>query len=222
MANLEERSLSQLADIIFNVRWQDLLEVFRVVRMKMDEDGPSAVRNAFSEARTRFLEGPFKDQIEVRWGMNLCPLCNDDNIEKNGIAYLQPNGDGLEFNQCLNCRIGILYGLKTAAATMDSYVIGLGNPASFNGMSFYWVSVGPDTMESFQPVYEVVKEGQWVGSISFDSEFKARFLPFASMMDGVERGATEPWTSDIPSDLQEAIQEFVTQAREQIEVALVL
>ncbi len=222
MASLEERSLSQLADIIFNVRWQSLLEVFRAIRIKMEDEGPSAVRDAFSEARTRFLEGPFKDQIEVRWGMNLCPLCNDDNIEKNGIAYLQPNGDGLEFNQCLNCRIGILYGLKTAAATMDSYVIGLGNPASFNGMSFYWVSIGPGTMESFQPVYEVVKEGQWVGSVSLDSGLKARFLPFAAMQDGIERGATEPWTSDIPNDLQEAIQEFITQAREQIEVALVL
>jgi hypothetical protein len=222
MANLEERSLGQLADIIFNVMRQDLLEVFRVVRQKMDIEGPSAVRNAFSEARSRFLEGPFKDQMEVRWGMNLCPLCNDDNIEKNGIAYLQPNGDGLEFNQCLNCRIGILYGLKTAAATMDSYVIGLGNPASFNGMSFYWVSVGPDTMESLQPVYEVVKDGQWIGSVSFNSELKARYLPFAAMQDGIERGAAEPWTSDILGDLQKAIQEFVTQAKEQIEVALVL
>lgn len=222
MTSLEERSLSQLADIIFNVRWQSLLEVFRAVRIKMEEEGPSAVRDAFSEARTRFLEGPFKDQIEVRWGMNLCPLCNDDNIEKNGIAYLQPNGDGLEFNQCLNCRIGILYGLKTAAATLDSYLVGLGEPASFNGMSFYWVSIGPDSMETLQPIYEVIKDGQWIGSVSFDSEIKARFLPFASMKDGVERGANEPWTSEIPGELQDAIREFISQAREQIEVALAL
>ncbi len=222
MSSLEERSLDNLADVVYNVMWQDLLEIFRVIYKKMESEGKEAVKLAFESARTRFIEGPFADYVEVRWGMNLCVHCNDDNIEKNGIAYVKPNGDGLEFNQCLNCRIGILYDLVTAKATMDSYVIGLGNPGQFNGMSFFWVSIGPNEMKSFQPVYEVVKDGQWIGSVSLDTEYHTRFLPFESMLESNTRGSQEPWTDNIPPDLQEAINQFISVAKEQIEVALAI
>ncbi|MHA1906446.1 MAG: hypothetical protein ACW98Y_04055 [Candidatus Thorarchaeota archaeon] len=222
MSALEERPLDKLADMIYNVLWQDILEVFNAVRTKVDSEGSEAVKTAFRESKERFLAGPFADHLEVRWGMNLCPFCNDDNIEKNGIAYVQPSGDGLEFNHCLNDRIGILYNLVTAKATMDSFVIGLGKPAQFNGMSFYWTAVGPDSMIPFQPVYEVIKDGQWVGSISFNNELTARFLPFESMKEAVGRGVEEPWTSDIPADIEEAVNQYVTFAKGQIEVALLL
>ena len=222
MSALEERSLDNLADVIYNVMWQDLLEIFRVIRNKMAAEGQEAVKAAFIAGRQRFLEGPFEDHVEVRWGMNLCVHCNDDNIEKNGIAYVRPNGDGLEFNQCLNCRIGILYDLETAKATMDSYVIGLGNPGQFNGMSIYWTAIGPDELSSFQPTYEVIQDGQWLGTFSLDSEKKARFLPFEAMTDSVGRGDEDPWTTDIPADLQEAINQFMSVAMEQIEVAIAI
>ncbi len=188
----------------------------------MDTEGPEAVKTEFAQSKERFLAGSFSDHLEVRWGMNLCPFCNDDNIEKNGIAYVQPSGDGLEFNQCLNDRIGILYNLVTAKATMDSFVIGLGKPAQFNGMSFYWTAVGPESMNSFQPVYEGVKDGPWIGSVSFDSDLNTRFLPFESMKESVGRGAEDPWITEIPEDLQEAINQYVAVAKAQIEVALLI
>lgn len=219
MSSLDERSLDNLADVVYNVMWQDLLEIFRTIHKKMDTEGPAAVKASFIAARRRFLEGPFADHIEVRWGMNLCVHCNDDNIEKNGIAYVKPNGDGLEFNQCLNCRIGILYNLETAKAALDSYVIGLGNPGQFNGMSFYWAAIAPEEMNSLQPVYEIVKGGQWIGSVSLDSEYNARFLPFEAMTDSVSRGDPSPWTNDIPEDVHEAISQFISVAKEQIDVA---
>ncbi len=222
MSALEERPLDQLADMIYNILWQDLLEVFRAVRIKMDSEGPEAVKIAFAGAKERFLSGSFADHIEVRWGMNLCPFCNDDNIEKNGIAYVQSTGDGLEFNQCLNDRIGILYDLETAKATMDSFVIGFGKPAQFNGMSFYWTAVGPESMNQFQPIYEVIKDGQWIGSVSFDSDMNTRFLPFDAMKESVDRGAEDPWTNEIPEDLRGAIDEFKEVAKEQIQVTLQL
>ncbi len=222
MSSLDEKSLDDLADVIFNVMWQDLVEVFRTIRKKMDDLGTEAVKAAFTSSKKRFLEGPFADHVEVRWGMNLCVHCNDDNIEKNGIAYVKPNGDGLEFNQCLNCRIGILYDLETAKATMDSYVIGLGNPGQFNGISIYWTAIGPDEMHSFQPTYEIVKGGQWMGTFSLDSELKAKFLPFEAMTDAVGRGDSDPWIEDIPAEIQAAIDQFVLFAKEQIEVALAI
>ncbi len=222
MSALEERPLDQLADMIYNVLWQDLLEIWRILHKKMDTDGSNAVKDSLHGAKERFLSGPFADHVEVRWGMDLCLHCNDNNIEKNGIAYAQPTGDGLEFNQCLNCRIGILYNLVTAKATMDSYVIGVGLHGQFNGMSFFWVAIGPDSMGSFQPVYEVVKNGQWIGSVSFDAEMNTRFLPFDNMKESVGRGEEDPWTSEIPEDLRGAIDEFIEAAKEQIQVALLL
>lgn len=222
MSSLEDRSLDNLADVIYNVMWQDLLEIFRVIRKKMDSEGMDAVKTAFADAENRFLEGPFADHIEVRWGMNLCVHCNDDNIEKNGIGYVKPSGDGLEFNQCLNCRIGILYDLVTAKATMDSYIIGLGNPGQFNGMSFFWSAIGPNEMSALRPIYEIVKNGQWIGSISFDRDLNTKYLPFDSMTDSVSRDSPDPWTVSIPEDLQEAIRQFITVAKEQIEVALAI
>ncbi len=222
MSSLEDRTLDALIDMIYNVTWPDLLEVFRVIRMKMDSEGEDAIRAAFASAEKRFLEGPFSEHIDVRWGMNLCVHCNDDNIEKNGISYVNASGDGLEFNQCLNCRIGILYNLVTAKATMDSYVVGLGQPAQFSGMSFYWVAIGPDEMRDFRPVYEVLKNGQWSGSVSFDADFRIRYLPFENMQASVSRGSPEPWIRDIPADLQAAVAQFIEAARPQIEVALVL
>ncbi len=222
MSALEDRPLEELADLIYNVLWQDLLEVFRAVRRKLDSEGPEAIKTAFSQSKERFLAGSFSDHLEVRWGMNLCPFCNDDNIEKNGIAYVEPSGDGLEFNQCLNDHIGILYKLVTAKATMDSFVIGLGKPAQFNGMSFYWVAVAPNSMKSYQPVYELIKDGQWIGSVSFDTSMNTRFLPFDSMKESVARGEEEPWTTEISPELKEAINQFVDVAREQIEIALIL
>jgi hypothetical protein len=208
--------------MIYNVLWQDLLEVFQAVKTKMDSEGPEAVKSAFMASKARFLVGSFNEHLEVRWGMNLCPFCNDDNIEKNGIAYVQASGDGLEFNQCLNDRIGILYNLVTAKATLDSFVIGLGKPAQFNGMSFYWTAHGPNSMVSFQPVYEIVKDGQWIGSISFDNDLSVRFLPFEAMKESVDRGSEDPWTDGIHDDLREAINQYIEVARYQIEVALQL
>ncbi|MDF1539389.1 MAG: hypothetical protein P1Q69_10865 [Candidatus Thorarchaeota archaeon] len=222
MSALEERSLDQLADMIYNVLWQDILEVFRAVRPKIDSEGPEKVKAAFSAAKDRFLAGKFAEHLEVRWGMNMCPFCNDDNIEKNGIAYVQPSGDGLEFNHCLNDRIGILYNLVVAKATMDSFVIGLGTPGQFNGMSFYWTAVASESMVSYQPMFEIIKDGQWIGTISFDSNFNVKYLPFKSMTASVARGANEPWTTEIPDNLRGAIDQYIEAAKEQIEVALVL
>lgn len=222
MSALEERSLDKLADMIYNVLWQDLLELWKIVRKKMDSEGASAVRAAFDGARTRFLEGTFKDMIDVRWGMSLCPLCNDDNIEKNGVAYTDPSGDGLEFNQCLNCRIGVLYNLVIAKATLETYVIGLGQAEQFNGMTFYWDAVYPESSKDLQPRYEIIKQGQWMGSVVFDEEMNPTYLPFTSMVHGVDRDATEPWVTDLPEEIKAAVDAFVETARDQIEVARVI
>ncbi len=220
MSTIEDRSLDKLADMIYNVLWQDLLEVWRVIRKKMDAEGVDSVRAALKGARKRFMDGPFEDHIEVRWGMNLCVHCNDDNIEKNGIAYLQPSGDGLEFNQCLNCRIGILYDLVTAKATMDSYNIALGKPGQFGDYSFFWNAIFPEEMIPLAPTYEVIKSGEWIGTISFDDELNVRHLPFHKMKDGVPRGAEDPWQNEVSEDMKEAIDSFIESAREQIEVVL--
>jgi hypothetical protein len=219
---LDERSLDNLADMILNVMWQNLLEVFSVIRKKMDSEGPAAVKNAFENAERRILDGTLKDHIEVRWGMSLCPHCNDENVDKNGIAYPDPSGDGVEFNQCLNCRIGILYKLVVANATMEKYVIGLGSPDQFNGMSFFWDAIIPSEMNKFQPMYEIVSKGQWMGTVSFDDNKVPRFLPFENMKDYSSRGSEEGWTSDIPPDIKSAVDAFISIASEQIDVALVI
>lgn len=222
MSSLEDRPLDKLADMILNVLWQDLLEVWSAIRNKMDTEGEDAVRTAFEEARGRFLQGPFADHLEVRWGMDLCVHCNDDNIEKNGIAYVKPNGDGLEFNQCLNCHIGILYDLASAKATMDTYNIALGKPGQFNGTSFFWNAIVPDSLKKYQPTYEVIHNGQWIGTVSFDKALTPKYLAFTAMIESNARDAEEPWTSEIPEDLRHAIDAFLDVARHQIEVALVL
>jgi hypothetical protein len=222
MSTLEERSLDKLADMVFNVLWQEPLELYTVIRKKMEIEGTEAVRSAFESARTRFFEGPFKEMISVRWGMSMCPLCNDDNIEKNGIGYVEPTGDGLEFNQCLNCRIGILYKVEMANATLENYVIGLGQSGQFGGMSFFWNGVVPDDMKKFEPLYDIVDKGQWRGKISFCDSLEPRFLPFESMVYGVSRGAEEPWTPDLPDDIRLAVESFIQIAKDQVEVSLVL
>ena len=222
MSALEERSLDNLADIVFNVSWQDLLEVWSAIRKKMDVEGAQAVRDAFEGAEARFLEGPFSEHVDVRWGMSMCPHCNDDNIDKNGIAYPDPSGDGVEFNQCLNCRIGVLYKLVVAKATMEHYVIGLGKPEQFGGMSFFWDAIIPEQMEKFQPMYEILYQGQWMGTVSFDESLTPKFLPFENMKDFATRDSEAVWTVDIPPNINTAVNEFVSVAREQIEVALAL
>ncbi|MFW9945137.1 MAG: hypothetical protein ACFFB7_09075, partial [Candidatus Sifarchaeia archaeon] len=130
--------------------------------------------------------------------------------------------DGLEFNQCLNCRVGILYDLVSAKATMDTYNIALGNAGQFNGMSFFWNAIVPEAMNQFQPSYEVVKDGQWIGTVSFDRTLAPKFLSFHAMTESTPRDAVAPWTTEIPPDLVAAIEAFLKLARQQIEVALVL
>jgi hypothetical protein len=189
----------------------------------MEQEGKEAVKTAFEGAADRFIKGPFADHVEVRWGMNLCVHCNDDNIEKNGIAYVEASGDGLEFNQCLNCRIGILYKLKSAKATMDTYTINLGDFEQFNGMSVYWNAIVPESMKKFLPTYEIVNaEGQWVGTISFDESFNVKFLPFTSMTDSTPRDAEAPWTTELPGSIKLAVDAFLGTAKYQVEVALAL
>jgi len=43
MSSLEERSLDKLADMVLQVLWQDLLEVWQAIRNKMDSEGPAEV-----------------------------------------------------------------------------------------------------------------------------------------------------------------------------------
>jgi len=223
MSALEERSLDKLADMVFNILWQDILQVWKSIRAKMDQEGKDAVKAAFEGAADRFIKGPFNDHLDVRWGMNLCVHCNDDNIEKNGIAYVEANGDGLEFNQCLNCRIGILYKLVTANATMDTYNMGLGDPEQFNGMSIFWNAIVPDGMKKFLPTYELVdSEGQWIGTISFDDAFNVKFLPFSAMTETTSRDSEDPWTTEIPGMVKLAVDAFLEVAKYQVEVALAL
>jgi hypothetical protein len=222
MSLLEDRSVDKLADMVLNVLWQDLLEVFSVLKKKLDNEGPDVIKTAFEGAKTRFLEGPFQNHIDVRWGMTLCPHCNDDNIEKNGITYVKPSGDGIEFNQCLNCNIGILYDLVIAKATLDSYVIGLGKREQFNSMSFYWNAIPAEGLKKFIPIYEIIKAGEWIGSLSFDESFTPRFLSKDKMTASTPRDAEEPWTSDLPDDINAAADAFVSEAKDQIEVSLAL
>jgi hypothetical protein len=222
MSSLEDRTLDKLADMVIQVLWRDMLGLWHAIRNKMNIDGPDAVKAAFDGAVTRFMKGPFSDHIEVRWGMNLCVHCNDDNIEKNGIAYVKPNGDGLEFNQCLNCRIGILYNLVTATATLDTYNIALGEPGQFNGVSIYWDAIVPDSMKKFLPMYELIRDGQWLGTISFDETFAPKFLPFESMTADTPRDDSAPWTKELPGAIRAAIDSFLEAARFQVEVALAL
>ena len=222
MSTLDERPLDKLADMILNVQWQDLLEVWSVIRKKMDAEGPDAVKAAFEGASQRFVQGPFEDHLEVRWGMDLCVHCNDSNIEKNGIAYVKPSGDGLEFNQCLNCRVGILYDLVAAKATMDTYNVALGEAGQFNGMSVYWNAIVPEALKQFQPSYEVIRDGQWIGTVSFDGSLTPKYLSFDAMTESTPRDAVAPWTTEVPADLKAAIEAFLDVARHQVEVALVL
>jgi hypothetical protein len=222
MSTLEERPLDKLADMVINVLWQKPLEVWQAIRSKMESEGPEAVKLAFEESVKRFVSGPFEPHLEVRWGMNLCVHCNDDNVEKNGIAYVQPNGDGLEFNQCLNCRIGILYQLHTATAKLDTYNIALGRPGQFNGYSIFWNAIVPEDMKKFIPSYELIQDGQWVGTISFDGDMSMRFLPFESMTTDTPRGSEDPWTTELPGMVRAAMESFLATARYQVEAALCL
>ncbi len=222
MSSLEERPLDKLADMVIQVLWQDLLEVWKAIRVKMDAEGPDAVKSAFEGAVKRFIDGPFNNHLEVRWGMNLCVHCNDDNVEKNGIAYVKPSGDGLEFNQCLNCRIGILYDLEVAKAKFDTYTIGLGEQSQWNGVSIFWNAIVPEPMKKFIPSYELVQDGQWLGTISFDESISPKFLPFEAMTDSVSRDDEEPWTTTIPGNVQAAIDAFLEKAKFQVEAALAL
>ncbi|MGY5875452.1 MAG: hypothetical protein RTU30_06885 [Candidatus Thorarchaeota archaeon] len=222
MSALEERPLDKLADMIYNVLWQDLMEIWKVIRSKMDSEGPAAVKTAFEGAIQRFLDGAFKEMQEVRWGISLCPLCNDENIDKNGVAYPQPSGDGLEFNQCMNCRIGVLYNLVVANATMETYVIGVGMPDQYEGMSFYWDAITTPNLKKFWPMYEVLSKGQWKGTISFDENMTPRFLPFDAMTVETPRDSDIPWTDELPADIKAAVDAFVASARPQIEIALAL
>ena len=222
MSSLADRTLDKLAEMVVNVLWQDLLEIWQIIRTKMDVEGPEAVKTAFERATANFLKGPFESHVEVRWGMNLCVHCNDDNVEKNGIAYVQPNGDGLEFNQCLNCRIGILYSLETAKATLDTYNINLGQPGQFAGVSVYWNAIVPDSMRKFVPTYELIQDGQWIGTISFDQNLVPSFLPFDSMTADTPRDADAPWTKEFPGAVKAAVDAYLEYARYQVEAATAL
>lgn len=222
MSSLDDRPLGTLADMILRVMWHDLLEVWSAVQKKMELEGKDAVRAAFEAAIDRFLKGPFESHLQVRWGMDLCVHCNDSNIDKNGVAYVKSSGDGLEFNQCLNCRVGILYDLVSANATMDTYTIALGKPGQFSGMSFFWNAIVPESMKKFQPSYEVVYNGQWIGTVSFDETLTPKYLAFDAMTEATSRDSVEPWTTEIPEDLSAAIAAFLEVARHQVETALVL
>lgn len=222
MSSLEERSLEKLADMVIQVLWQDQIGLWKIIHSKMNLEGRDAVKTAFQDAIDRFVKGSLSDHLEVRWGMNLCVHCNDDNIEKNGISYVQPNGDGLEFNQCLNCRIGILYNLVTAKATLDTYNIALGAQGQFSGVSIYWNAIVPESTRKFYPTYELIQDGQWIGTVSFDESLTPKFLPFEAMTVTTPRDAEEPWTTELPGNVKAAIDSYLSIAREQVEVAIAL
>ena len=135
---------------------------------------------------------------------------------------MKPNGDGLEFNQCLNCRIGILYNLETAKATLDTYNIGLGEQGQWNGVSIFWNAIVPKSMKKFLPSYELIQDGQWLGTVSFNESFKPKFLPFNAMTESVPRDAEAPWTDVIPGNVQAAIDAYLEKAKFQVEAALAL
>jgi hypothetical protein len=105
---------------------------------------------------------------------------------------------------------------------MDTYNIALGKPGQFNGMSFFWNAIVPDSVKKYQPTYEVIHNGQWIGTVSFDKGLAPTYLAFTTMIESNARDAEEPWTSDIPEDLRAAIDAFLDVARHQVEVALVL
>ena len=112
--------------------------------------------------------------------------------------------------------------LVVAKATMDSYVVGLGKREQFNGLSFYWNAIPAEGLKKFIPVYEIIKAGEWIGSLSYDESFTPRFLSKDLMTDSTPRDAEEPWTTDLPEDVKAAADAFLNEAKHQIEVALVL
>ena len=61
MSGLEERTLDKLADMIYNILWQDILQLWKSIRNKMDQEGTEAVKAAFEGAADRFIKGPFND-----------------------------------------------------------------------------------------------------------------------------------------------------------------
>jgi hypothetical protein len=220
MSSLESKSLDTLVDMVLNVMSQDSLGLWGAIRKKMDTEGPVKVKAAFEKGASRFLAGPFKNHLEVRWGMSLCVHCNDSNIEKNGIAYVQPSGDGLEFNQCLNCRIGILYNVVSSKAMMDSYLVSVGKPNQFNNVSFFWDAIVPTKLRKHLPMYELIKGGQWIGTLLFDGTMKTKFRPFGSMTGSTPRDADSPWSAQIPGDVKSAADQFLKVAKHQVEVGL--
>ncbi len=222
MSSLAEKPTEKLMDIILNVLWKDQLQVWKELRDRLDTEGADTLRQKYRDAVKRFMDGPLADKMEVRWGMDLCMLCNDNNIERNGIAYAKLSGDGIEFNQCLNCRIGILYSLEMANATFDSYVIELGQPEQFGGMSVFWVAIPCEEMTKFLPMYELIHNGEWIGTVSFNDDLEPKFLPKSAMTAETPRGAEDVWTTEIPDDVMTAINEFLDAARFQVEVALTL
>ncbi len=222
MSSLADRPIGKLADMILNVLWQDRLAVWSALKSRLQTDGHKAIKTAFEEAKRRLLDGQMKDHLDVRWGMNLCMHCNDNNIEKNGIAYVAPNGDGLEFNQCLNCRIGILYNVHASRALLDIYTIGVGEKDEFNGMSFYWDAIYPKELEDMAPLYEIIRAGQWIGTLSLKEQGSPQFLPFEKMKHGIARDDRSVWTADLPPAVHTAVEEFINRARDQIEVASAL
>ncbi|MHA2159954.1 MAG: hypothetical protein ACXABE_13720, partial [Candidatus Thorarchaeota archaeon] len=65
-------------------------------------------------------------------------------------------------------------------------------------------------------------EGQWVGTITFDDSFTPKFIPFEAMTNSTPRDAEAPWTTEIPGTVQRAIDEFLAEAKYQVEVALAI
>jgi hypothetical protein len=220
MSSLESKSLDMLVDMVLNVTSQDTLGLWGAIRKRMDAEGSVKVKAAFEKGISRFLDGPFKNHMEVRWGMSLCVHCNDSNIEKNGIAYVQPSGDGLEFNQCLNCRIGVLYNVVSAKATLDSYLVSVGKPNQFNETTFFWDAIVPTKLRKYLPMYELVKGGQWLGTLLFDGAMKMKFRPFSSMTGSTPRDLESPWSAQIPVEVKNAADQFLKVARPQVEVGL--
>ncbi|MEM2141844.1 MAG: hypothetical protein QXS20_00470 [Candidatus Thorarchaeota archaeon] len=221
MSGLDSKSIDRLADMVVNVLWQDRLHLWSAIRQRLDTEGHDVVRDAFDGSMRRLLNGPMKDHLQVRWGMNLCMHCNDSNVEKNGIAFVAPNGDGLEFNQCLNCRVGLLYDIRSAVATLDTYAIGIGEPEQFGGVSFFWDALVPEEMLGLRPLYELVRQGRWLGSLSLTHR-TPRFLPLERMRAGLKRSDPAIWSGSLPDDVATAVDSFMTTARDHIDVAMIL
>ncbi len=222
MSALEERGLDDLMDIILNVRWQNPMEVWRVVWDRTDEVGADELRATFEDAIERLTEEVLQGHMEVRWGMDLCMHCNDNNIERNGMAYMQPNGDGLEFNQCLNCRIGVLYDVAAARACMATYNIAIREPLLYGDTMFFWDALVPDELRAYWPTYQLVQDGRWIGTLSLDEKMQAKFLPVTAMTPDSPKFDASRWGTDLPPDLQDALNTFLNTARPQVEVALAL